>query len=303
MRWLVAVMVVFSWIAQSAYAQPRATIQVNTAGYSACAHDSSWIMPQRPFRIYGNTWYVGPHGLTVLLITDPAGDVLIDGGIAEHTSLIEENIQKLGVKLHDIKWILNTHAHCDHAGGIAQLAGDTGAQVIANVADTPLLKRGGHDDPEYNNEFPFPPVNVERSVTNGESLKLGNLLLTAYSTPGHTKGNTTWSWTSCEHARCMQMVDIGSLSAPSFKLIDNPKYPDVVKDFRYSFAMVAKLRCDIALGPHPDMVDFWDRVAKREHGDANALIDPGKCRAYAIDAQKNFEEELSKQRMSAGLAK
>lgn len=260
-------------------------------------------MPQEPFRIYGNTWYVGPHGLTVLLIIDPAGDVLIDGGLPGHESLIEENIQKLGVKLHDIKWILNTHAHCDHAGGITQLARDTGAQVIANMADTPLLERGGHDDPEYGNRFIFPPVHVTRQVTNGEKLKLGNLSLTAYSTPGHTKGNTTWSWTSCEKGRCLQLVDIGSLSAPDFKLIGNSKYPDVVKDFRHSFAVVAKVRCDIALGPHPGMVDFWERMAKRDHGDANALIDPNGCRAYAMDAQKDFEEELAKQRAEAGLAK
>jgi len=303
MRLLIAIMIVLSWFAQNVSAQPRAAAQVNSDKYSTCAHDPSWVMPQRPFRIYGNTWYVGPHGLTVLLITDPSGDVLIDGGIPEHASLIEENIQRLGVKLHDIKWILNTHAHCDHAGDIARIASDTGAQVIANVADTPLLERGGHDDPEYGDRFLFPPVHVTRSVTNGENLKLGNLFLTAYSTPGHTKGNTTWSWTSCEGGRCMRMVDIGSLSAPSFQLIGNPKYPNVVKDFHYSFAMVAKLRCDIALGPHPDMVDFWERVAKRERGDANALIDPDGCRAYAIDAHKNFEEELSKQRIDAGLAK
>ncbi|GGA04033.1 subclass B3 metallo-beta-lactamase [Dyella caseinilytica] len=303
MRVLITTILVSGLIALSACTQPSSTGQVNTADDFSCANDPSWTTPQEPLRIYGNTWYVGPRGLTVLLITAPTGDVLIDGGVPGHTSLIEANIQNLGIHLRDIKWILNSHAHCDHAGGIAQLAHDTGAQVIANAEDTPLLARGGHDDPEYGDRFRFPPVDVSRSVTDGESLHLGNLVLTAYSTPGHTKGNTTWTWTSCEGGRCLHMVDIGSLSAPDFKLIGNPKYPDVVKDFESSFAKVAALSCDIALGPHPEMVNFWERVTKREQGDADALIDPTGCRAYAADARENFEAQLAKQRADAALKK
>ncbi|MEP7186086.1 MAG: subclass B3 metallo-beta-lactamase [Rhodanobacter sp.] len=220
------------------------------------AENPSWTAPQKPFRVYGNTWYVGPHGLGVFLITAPTGHVLIDGGVPGEASLIESNIRALGIKLRDIKWILNSHAHSDHAGGIAQLAHDTGAQVIANAADTPLLERGGKDDPEYGDRFPFPPLNVSRMVTDGESLHLGDLMLIARSTPGHTKGNTTWTWVSCEDGRCLHMVDVGSLSAPDFTLIGNSKYPDIVKDFEHSFAVVAALPCDVPLAAHPGMVNF-----------------------------------------------
>lgn len=291
--WILAV----ELLVQGAHAHPPASEQKNIAD------NPSWTAPQKPFRIYGNTWYVGPHGLTVLLVTAPTGDVLIDGGVPGDAALIEANIRDLGIDLRDIKWILNSHAHFDHAGGLAQLAHDTGAQVIASAADAALLRRGGRADPEYGDRFPFPSVHVSRTVTDGESLHLGELVLTAHSTPGHTKGNTTWTWKSCDGKRCLQMVDVGSLSAPGYRLIGNPKYPDIVKDFEYSFAMVAALPCDIALNPHPAAVDLWARVARREKGDADALMDPAGCRAYAKVARASFEAQLAKQRADAASAK
>lgn len=263
------------------------------------ADNPSWTAAQTPFRIYGNTWYVGPHGLGVFLVTAHTGDVLVDGGVPGEAPLIEANLRALGIRLRDIKWILNSHAHSDHAGGIAQLARDTGAQVIANAADAPLLERGGHGDPQYGDRFPFPPVRVARTVTDGERLHLGDLVLTAHATPGHTQGNTSWTWTSCQDKRCLHMVDVGSLSAPGYKLVGNPNDPSIVRDFEHSFAVVAALPCDIPLAPHPGMVDFWARVDRREHGDANALVDPAGCRAYAEDARKGFDAQRAKQRAAA----
>lgn len=320
MRLLTAVILFCGLIVQGTYAQVPASGQENIANKPSSkaprepfrmpaserkniADNPSWTAPQKPFRIYGNTWYVGPHGLGVFLVTARTGDVLIDGGVPGDASLIEANIRDLGIHLHDIKWILNSHAHSDHAGGMAQLAHDTSAQVIANAADTPLLERGGHDDPEYGDRFPFPPVHVARTVADGESLHLGDLVLTAHSTPGHTKGNTTWTWMSCNGTRCLHVVDVGSLSAPGFALIGNPRYSNVVKDFEHSFAVVAALPCDIPLAPHPAMVNFWARVAKREQGDANALIDSMGCSAYARDAHESFETQLAKQRADAASAK
>lgn len=320
MRLLISAIFLLAFNAQCACATPPASDQPDAASDSSrtvlqtsfrmpeserknIADNPSWTAPQKPFRIYGNTWYVGPHGLGVFLITAPTGNVLIDGGVPGDAPLIESNIRRLGVNLRDIKWLLNSHAHSDHAGGLAQLAHDTGAQVIANAADTPLLERGGHDDPQYGDRFPFPPVHVTRTVTDGETLHLGNLALTAHATPGHTKGNTTWTWTSCEGTRCLHVVDVGSLAAPGFKLIGNPEQPNVVKDFEYSFGMVAALPCDIALAPHPDMVLFWERVAKRSQGDANAVIDPTACREYVQYARQHFYAQLAKERAATAASK
>lgn len=262
---------------------------------ASCVNDPSWVAPQKPFRIYGNTWHVGPRGLGVFLIKSPAGHVLIDGGVPARAGLIESNLRSLGIDLRAIKWILVSHAHCDHAGGVARLARDTGAQVIAGAADAELLARGGRNDPQYGNRFPFPPVRVTRTVTDGERLQVGDLTLTAHMTPGHTKGNTTWTWKSCEETRCLDMVMVGSLSAPGYKLVGNARHPDVVKDYEASFAMVAALPCGIALAPHPGMVDFWERVARRDQGNAEALFDSTLCAAYASDARESFREELARQ--------
>lgn len=312
MRLLVAAILASGLIVQGAHAEVPVSKQGSIASspYSQTsfrmplteqkniAENPSWTAPQKPFRIYGNTWYVGPRGLGVFLITAGTGDVLIDGGVPGDAALIEGNIRDLGINLRDIKWILNSHAHSDHAGGMAQLAHDTGAQVIAGAADVPLLERGGRDDPEYGDRFPFPPVHVTRTVADGERLRLGDLVLTAHATPGHTRGNTSWTWTSCEGKRCLHLVDVGSLSAPGFKLIGNPNYPNVVKDFEHSFAMVAALPCDIPLAPHPGMVNFWERVTKRD--DSSALVDRAGCRVYAMDARRNFEAQLAKQRADTG---
>jgi metallo-beta-lactamase class B len=313
MRFSLAAVLLSGLVVHGAHAQPHASEQENPSNDASraasqepfrmpaserknIADNPSWTAPQKPFRIYGNTWYVGPRGLGVFLVTARTGNVLIDGGVPGNAALIEANIRSLGFELRDVKWILNSHAHSDHAGGLAQLAHDTGAQVIAGATDAALLERGGHDDPQYGDRFPFPPVHVARTVVDGERLQLGDLVLAAHSTPGHTQGNTTWTWTSCEGARCLHMVDVGSLSAPGFRLVGNPKYPDIVEAFAHSFSVVAALPCDIPLAPHPGMVDFWARVARRGQGDANALVDRTGCRAYAESARESFEAQLAKQR-------
>lgn len=293
MRPLIAAMLALGLCAPCAFAQMPATERATLAKWP------SWTAPQKPVRVHGNTWFVGPHGLSVLLITAPGGNVLIDGGVPGDAPLIEANIRSLGVDLHDIKWILNTHAHFDHAGDIARLARDTGAQVIVSAADAPLLARGGLGDPQYGDDFPFAPVVASRTVRDGETLHLGDLQLTAHVTPGHTKGNTTWTWTSCEGQRCLHLVDIGSLSAPDYQLLGNVRYPDIVADFEHSFTTVAALPCDIALNPHPEAVDFWARVDRRGQGHADALVDTAGCRRYAQAAQKSFEAQLAKERATA----
>jgi metallo-beta-lactamase class B len=269
---------------------------------SSRVNDPSWIASQPPFRIYGNTWHVGPRGLGVFLITSTTGHVLIDGGVPGAAPLVEANIRRLGFDPRHVRWLLISHAHCDHAGGIAQLARATGAEVIAGTADVAALASGGRGDPHYGDKLPFPPVPGVRAVSDGETLRLGELQFTAHATPGHTRGNTTWAWTSCEGSRCLRMVDVGSLSAPEYRLLDNPAHPGIVTDYQQSFAKVAALPCDIALAPHPGMVDFWERVARRDAGNADALADGTRCRAYASASRKSFEQELARQRREAGAA-
>jgi metallo-beta-lactamase class B len=302
MRWLLAASVAGGAIAGVARMRAAPAAAAAASADSSCINDPSWAAPEAPVRIHGNTWHVGPRGLGVFLVTAPTGHVLIDGGVPGNAPLVAANIRSLGLDLRDVKWILNSHSHCDHAGGIAQLARQTGAQVIAGAADSQALARGGLGDPQYGDALPFPPVTVTRTVADGERLQLGDLVLTAHATPGHTRGNTTWSWTSCDGPRCLQLVDVGSLSAPEYRLVGNPAYPDIVADFERSFAAVAALPCDIAVAPHPGMVDFWERVARRDRGDTGALVDGTRCRAYAGTARERFRAELASQRKDAAAA-
>ena len=258
-----------------------------------------WNAPQKPFRIYGNTWYVGPHGLAALIVDTGRGLVLFDGDLPASASLIETNLRALGFHVRDIKWILNSHAHADHAGGIAALQRDSGAQVLASKEGARALSLGGADptDPQYGMAPSYPPVEHVRIVRDGRTLQLGGVAITAHYTPGHTPGSTSWTWRSCSDGRCLNLVYADSLTAlgsPRFRYSD---HPERVAAFRRSIATVAALPCDILLTPHPDASGFWEKVARRKSaGDVASLVDADSCRAYAEAAAAKLEERLAGER-------
>lgn len=257
-----------------------------------------WNAPQKPLRIYGDTWYVGPHGLSSILLDTGHGLALFDGDLPESAPVIEANIRTLGFRVRDIRWILNSHAHVDHAGGIAALQRDSGAQVLASADGARELALGGADrtDPQYGDIPDYPPVSRVRVVRDGEVVRLGNVAVTAHYTPGHTPGSTSWTWTSCVGTRCLRMVYADSLtpiSAPGFRFSDDPRR---VAAFRRAIATVAALPCDILLTPHPGASDFWQRVARRTSAaDAAPLIDTGACRDYAAAATRKLDARLAQE--------
>ena len=260
---------------------------------------SQWNAPQTPFRIYGNTWYVGPHGLTSLLVDTGHGLALFDGDLPESAPLIEAHIHALGFRLRDVKWILNSHPHADHAGGIAALQAASGAQVLSSAAGARELALGGADrsDPQFGSIPDYPPVKQARVVRDGETVRLGSVAVTAHYTPGHTAGSTSWTLTSCEGRRCLRIAyadSLSAVSAPGYRFLDHPAY---VAGFRRALAIVAALPCDILLTPHPDASGFWEKVARRKSpADVAPLIDPQACRDYAADAGKDLDARLAKER-------
>jgi len=185
----------------------------------ACEYCEGWSRPHEPFKVYGNTWYVG-SALSSILITSKQGHILIDGGLTQTAPQIAANIRKLGFRLEDVKLILNSHMHYDHAGGIAALQRASGARVAASPAARRALEAGEvmADDPQFafgkeHNEFPA--VKDVREVADGQELSVGKLRITAHFTPGHTPGGTSWTWTSCEGATCLSMVYADSLNSVS----------------------------------------------------------------------------------------
>jgi metallo-beta-lactamase class B len=267
---------------------------------TSCSQCAEWNVSQQPFRVYGNTYYVGVHGLSSILITSPEGHVLIDGDLAESAAKIAANIRALGFRVQDVKFILNSHVHYDHAGGIARLQKLSGAQVAASPFTARALKTGksGTDDPQYDIVLPIERIAKVRTLKDGEVLHVGPLALTAHFTPGHTPGGTSWTWKSCDQDRCLNIAYVDSLSAvsaPNFRFSGNKTYPQVRADFEKSFAKVAALPCDILLTPHPGASDLWDRLAKRDQGDANAFIDTGMCKQLAQSAKADFDKRLAKE--------
>jgi metallo-beta-lactamase class B len=263
---------------------------------------AAWNAPQTPFRIYGNTWYVGPHGLSSILVETGQGLVLIDGDLPESAPQIESHIRALGFKVHDVKWILNSHTHIDHAGGIAALQRASGAQVLASAAGARALESGGADpgDPLYGSVPDYAPVRHVRTFRDGEALHLGKLDITAHYTPGHTPGSTSWTWVSCEGGRCLHMVyadSLSAISAPRFRFSDHPRY---LASFRRSITTVAALPCDILLTPHPDASGFWRRVQRSKSTESvAALIGRGACRRYAAAAGKELNARIAQEHAAA----
>jgi metallo-beta-lactamase class B len=269
---------------------------------SPCTNCAEWNVSQEPFRIYGNTYYVGVHGLSAILITSPQGHVLIDGDLPESAPKIVASIKALGFRIKDVKLILNSHVHYDHAGGIAELHRLSGATVAASKFTARALEDGhsGPNDPQYGALPPIGKVAHVNIIRDGETLHVGPLALTAHFTPGHTPGGTTWTWQSCDQDHCLNMVYADSLtavSADSFRFSSNTTYPNVMHDFEKSFATLSALPCDILLTPHPEISDLWKRIDRRDKGgDANALVDSTACRRLADTSRAGLEKRVADER-------
>jgi metallo-beta-lactamase class B len=250
-----------------------------------------WNAPQQPFRIFGNVYYVGPRGLSAILITSADGHVLIDGALPESVPGIVASIRALGFRVEDIRLLLNSHAHFDHAGGLGELQRVSGARAAATRPSARVLELGGSgpDDPQYGVIPPIAPVSRVQVVTDGETLRVGPLALTAHTTAGHTPGGTSWTWRSCENTRCLDIVYADSLTlvaADGFLYTRSKDYPNALSDFEKGFATLSALPCDILLTPHPDASDLWNRVSKRDQGiGVDALVDRDACRRYAERAR------------------
>lgn len=267
-----------------------------------CDDCAEWNKSVKPFNVYGNTWYVGVDGLSSVLVTGPKGHILVDGGLPQSAPLIEANIKALGYRMKDVKLIVNSHAHWDHAGGIAALQRASGAIVAASRSGALALQSGtnGPDDPQFQSD---PVVHVAKVakvkvVRDGESLHVGPISVTAHMTPGHTPGGTSWTWTSCEGQRCHDVVFADSLNpyaSGDFKFIGNGKTPDISKSFAASIAKVAALKCDIIISGHPGLTDVMEKAAARTPN-SNPFIDADGCRTYAAAASDRLTKRLAKER-------
>jgi metallo-beta-lactamase class B len=247
---------------------------------------TQWTLPFAPFHLIGNIQYVGAAGVSAFLIVTPEGSILLDGGLPETAPQIAANITTLGFRLRDVKFLLNSHAHFDHAGGLAELKRMTGASLIVSSGDAPALKAGGGPD--------MPPLVVDRIVNDGETVRLGDATLTAHVTPGHTKGCTTWTMTTTDAGRAYRVVFYCSTSVVD-RLVGNAGYPQIVSDYERTFAALRKLPADVFLGPHPDFFGMAEKRKRMAPGGPNPFVDPAEMAKYVDSSERQFRAALAKE--------
>lgn len=279
-------MIVAALLAAAVPAAPRTDV---TARARQCAGRDGWSDPAPPVRIYGNVYDIGTCGITVLLIAGPKGHVVIDAATAEAVPSIVANIRKLGFRPQDVKLLLMSHSHIDHAGGLAALRRATGAKLLASAAAREVIERGrfAPDDPQRDILSPVERAPVGGILTDGKQVTLGPIRLTAHLTPGHSPDGMSWSWRSCQAKTCRTIIFADSLSAVSadaYRFRDHPAY---VQRLRATIAKVAALPCDIVLTPHPGASDMAERLAG-----AKPLVNRNGCRTYAAAATQRLDKRL-----------
>ncbi len=270
-----------------------------------CSKCEDWNQPQAPFRIHGNTWYVGTRELSAILVTGPKGHVLLDATLPQSVPQILANIRALGFKPTDVKWILNSHAHFDHAGGIAAMQRASGAKVGASASGAAALRAGeiGNDDPQYEgaSNVHYPRVQHVQVLADNQDIAVGPLHLRAMMTPGHTPGSTSYTWRSCEGKDCRQIVYADSLTSFSlgkYRYTGGQGRPDVSGKFAASIERIRNAPCDIVLSTHPGATEILERHAASTPAH-NAFIDPKGCQVLAEGAADALKQRLQREAKAA----
>lgn len=256
----------------------------------------SWNQPVKPYRVIGNIYYVGASEVTSFLIVTPKGHILLDSGFFETVPQIKQNVVQLGFRLDDIKILINSHAHYDHAGGLALLKDLTGARLMASQADAELLAHGGKGDFHFGDRLSYPPVKADRILSDGDMIELGGVTMTAHLTPGHTKGCTTWTMKVKEGLQQYDVVFVGSTTVPGYKLVDNPQYPTIAADYDLTFRVLKSLPCDVFLASHGSFYSMLEKEKLLAQGKkGNPFIDGPGYQSFIRQTEKAFREQLRRQ--------
>ncbi len=273
----------------------RPVAPIETAGpafAAACDGNDDWDRPAPPVRIHADTYLVGTCGISAILVTGSDGHILIDGGTEAGAELVAQNIRRLGFRLTDIKYLLHSHEHLDHVGGIARMQQLTGAELVASPAAAAVFATGtaGPGDPQAGMHPPFPAARVGRTIRDGETVRTRDLSLTAIATPGHTPGALSWQWVGCDGGVCRNLVYADSLTAVSRDEYRFSDHPESLAAFRASIARTAALDCDILLTPHPSASGMVDRLVGRA-----PLENRDACGNSAAELTKRLDARLAKE--------
>ena len=268
---------------------------------AACAcgqQNASWTEPFPPHKIAGNLYYVGSKDLASYLIKTPEGHILINSSLEESVPLIRTSIEKLGLKFADVKVLLISHAHSDHCAGSAEIKRLTNARYMVMEGDAEAVETGGAAKGRLGRASytQFPPAKVDRVLKDGDEVKLGNTVLVAHLTPGHTRGCTTWTMQVMEGGKRLNAVIIGSPNVtPGYILVNNKDYPGIATDYERTFRVLQSLPVDLFLGAHGLYYDMEAKHARLGSAGPNPFVDPEGYHRYVADREQAFRTELEKQ--------
>ena len=258
-----------------------------------------WLEPFPPFRVAGNLYYVGSRGLASYLVTTPEGHILINSNLEASVPMLRASVEKLGFKFSDVRILLISHAHWDHNAGSAAIKEQTGAKYLVMAEDIPAVESGGKVDFQYGNDpgTHYRPTTVDRTLRDGDEVKLGDAVLVARLTAGHTKGCTTWTMKVKDGGKTYDAVIVCSPNVnPGYKLVDNTAYPGIADDYARMFQTLARLPCDLFLGAHGAYYGMEAKYARLQKGETAAFVDPAGYRTFVADKSAQFQAELKKQR-------
>jgi metallo-beta-lactamase class B len=259
---------------------------------------AEWTQPFPPHRVVGNVYYVGSKGLASYLITTSQGNILMNSSMDANVPLIRDSVEKLGFHFRDVKILLISHAHWDHCAGSARLKELTGAKYMVMDGDVPVVESGGKADFQYGNspDNLYKPAKVDRVLHDGDEVKLGDAVLVAHKTPGHTKGCTTWTMKVADGAKTYDVVIVGSPNVnPGYRLVNNSSYPQIAQDYQKMFQVLRALPCDVFLGAHGGYYGMEEKFARMKEAGKNPFVDSEGYKRYVADREQAFQEELKKQ--------
>ena len=268
---------------------------------SAQTAGTDYLVPFPAHHVIGNVYFVGSKGLGIYLVTTPQGNILINSGLDESVPMIQQSVEKLGFRFNDIKILLISHAHFDHDAGAARIKKLTGAKYMVMDSDVPVVESGGAKDFAYAHTpgMLYPAAKVDRVLHDGDTVTLGDTVLTAHLTPGHTKGCTTWTMKVNEGGKSYDVVIVGSPNVnPGYKLVNNAAYPQIASDYEKTFRVLRSLHCDVFLGAHGNYYDMESKYA-RMTASANPFVDPQGYQKYINEREQVFRAEFAHQQAAA----
>lgn len=264
---------------------------------------NSWKLPVPGRHLIGNIHYVGMFGVCSFLITTPDGHILIDTTFEECVPAIQKNVEQLGYKMADIKYILSSHAHVDHAGGHAAMKKLTGAKIFASQADAHLLETGGEDDfsPFPKDLLKYTPIKADQIIKDGEKITLGGVTLTAHLTPGHTKGATSWTMPVTEDGKIYTAIFLSSFSiVQGTTLVGNTDYPKIAEDLEQTYKVLKAISAEVYFGPHGDQFGMTQKFKLLdEKVKPNPVIDPAGYQRTIGSAERSFRTQLAREKAAA----